>query len=125
MIDIDFFKKVNDTYGHDKGDLVLKKITNILKQELRSTDVLCRYGGEEFMIMMPEIRMEQAMYTAERLRKKVMDTDIELNSDKKINLTISLGVAESQIADSFDSIIKRVDEALYKAKDSGRNCVKN
>jgi len=118
MTDIDYFKKVNDTYGHAAGDLVLKTVSREIKHQLRDYDIAGRYGGEEFVILLPFTKLEEAQMVAERLRKSVEAGKIEI-SGKRINVTISLGVAEYKGKD----FIENADKALYKAKESGRNKV--
>lgn len=119
MTDIDYFKKVNDTYGHSAGDLVLKTVSREIKNQLRDYDVAGRYGGEEFVILLPFTKLEEAQMVAERLRKAVENKRIELADKQYINVTISLGVAEYKEKD----FIENADKALYKAKESGRNKV--
>ena len=119
MTDIDYFKKVNDTYGHAAGDLVLKTVSREIKNQLRDYDVAGRYGGEEFVILLPFTKIEEAKMVAERLRKAVESKKIELAGKQHINVTISLGVAEYKEKD----FIENADKALYKAKESGRNKV--
>lgn len=120
MTDIDYFKKVNDTYGHSTGDLVLKTVSREIKNQLRDYDVAGRYGGEEFVILLPFTKLEEAQMVAERLRKAVENKKIELADKQNINVTISLGVAEYKGEKDF---IENADKALYKAKESGRNKV--
>ena len=117
MYDIDFFKKVNDTYGHGTGDEVLKEYANFIKSLLRGSDSLCRIGGEEFMIILPYIGINEAKKVAEKLRSAVE------NYKKIVPVTMSFGVTEYIKGESEDSLFKRVDDALYKAKESGRNRV--
>lgn len=129
MTDIDFFKSVNDTYGHAVGDLVLKTVARTIKLQLRDYDVAGRYGGEEFVIMLPYTRLEEAKIVAERLRKAVENTQIDITKvnpdakDKKINVTISLGVYEYHKEDYEKTLIRNADKALYIAKETGRNKV--
>lgn len=118
MTDIDYFKKVNDTYGHAAGDLVLKTVSREIKNQLRDYDVAGRYGGEEFVILLPFTKLEEAKMVAERLRKSIETKKFDIGN-KKINITISLGVAEYKGKD----FIENADKALYKAKESGRNKV--
>jgi len=119
MFDIDYFKAVNDTYGHDVGDYVLKSTVDVIKKNIRKTDVFARYGGEEFLIMLPEIAIEGAKLCAENTRATIEQN----NFDKVKKITISVGVTMFKENDTIDSITKRVDEALYRAKDNGRNRV--
>ncbi|MGM0379823.1 MAG: GGDEF domain-containing protein [Bacillota bacterium] len=119
MFDIDHFKKVNDNYGHDIGDRVLIRLTNVVNELIRKNDTFARWGGEEFMILNPETNIEDAYDLAEKVRKKIKNTKIE----KVGNITCSFGVTEYKIEDEFDSFTKRVDEALYQAKENGRDRV--
>ncbi|WP_428028662.1 transporter substrate-binding domain-containing protein [Arcobacter sp.] len=117
LIDIDNFKNVNDTYGHDVGDYVLKTIANILKKNLRKIDVIGRWGGEEFLIICENTNIYQAQIVAENLRKTVENKYFDVVGNK----TISLGVVEFKVSDDIKTIFKRVDTALYSAKNSGKN----
>ncbi len=119
MFDIDRFKKVNDSLGHEAGDLILKELAAAAKENLRTTDFFARYGGEEFMVIAPETNLETARELAERLRLKIQAHDFHIG----MNITISLGVAAANGDDTENSIIRRVDSALYRAKDNGRNMV--
>ncbi len=121
MADIDHFKLVNDTYGHPTGDLVLQTLARLFQENLRTVDLLGRYGGEEFLLLLPETNYEQAMAAAERLRAQ-----IELAHTSEISpvaVTISLGVASGEATDSLtlNALIKLADDALYAAKAAGRN----
>ncbi len=123
MIDIDHFKKYNDTYGHPAGDYVLTKIASILLECIRSVDSAARYGGEEFMVMLPETDLEGAVEGAERIRSWVEGETFGTDA-KKVNITVSIGAAEfSANGDTVESIISSADTALYKAKRLGRNQV--
>ena len=119
MLDIDFFKKVNDTYGHDIGDKVLIQLTNKIKHLIRDSDIFCRYGGEEFIIIMPHCTAKKALEKAEYIRKIVE----KLTITPLKQLTISLGVTEVKKEDTIENMIKRVDKALYYSKENGRNRV--
>ncbi len=123
MFDIDDFKKINDTYGHDIGDIVLIKLTQTVKKIIRKGDLFIRYGGEEFLIILPNSNIENTYKIAEKIRKEIENLSIEIN-DKKLKFTISLGISEVNILDNslFDSI-KRADVNLYKAKQKGKNRV--
>lgn len=122
LLDIDFFKKVNDSFGHQAGDFVLEQISEKLKDVLRPHDVLGRYGGEEFFICLPETNYSSAHNLAKRILKEISELKIKYDS---YNLTINMsaGVIEYEKDETLKSIISRVDNLLYKAKDSGRNCV--
>ncbi|MFA5164668.1 MAG: diguanylate cyclase [Candidatus Omnitrophota bacterium] len=128
MLDIDHFKSFNDNYGHQVGDEVLIKISDMLKSSLRESDVASRYGGEELVVLAAETDKEGIYILAERVRKKIAEDVIVEYEDKKLRVTVSIGVTtltEDDIKrDIFpDDFLKRVDMALYKAKDKGRNCV--
>lgn len=119
MFDIDYFKQINDTYGHQVGDNALQEIVRVALDSIRQQDILGRYGGEEFMIFLPETPANKTTEIAERLRHKIESFQFKHFG----NLTCSFGVTEYNAGESLDDLIKRVDEALYIAKDSGRNCV--
>lgn len=119
MLDIDHYKEINDSYGHDVGDEVLKKLSKILLRNIRKVDILARWGGEEFAILMPKNNAEEAYRTLERLRKTIEST-VLMND---IRITISVGVAELKNTDAANDLVRRADEALYKAKNNGRNNV--
>jgi len=121
MLDVDKFKTLNDTYGHQYGDTVLTKITDIIKDTIRKTDVFARYGGEEFAILMPGTDLIGAIDFAERLRKKIEDYEYS----KQKTVTCSFGVAKYEKMDTVDSFIKKADLALYRAKELGRNRVES
>jgi len=119
FFDIDFFKNVNDTYGHDMGDYVLENIAKLVSKEIRSSDIFARWGGEEFIIFLPNTKIENAKNIAEKLRKIIEEH--AFSSIKKV--TCSFGVTQLREEDTKASFLKRVDVLLYKAKNSGRNCV--
>ena len=119
MMDLDFFKKINDTYGHLCGDCVLREITMLVNRTIRQYDLFARWGGEEFMILSPNNDMENARQLAERLRTEIEGFDFT----SAHSVTCSFGVAEFREGDDIDSFTKRADDALYKAKDKGRNRV--
>ena len=122
MLDIDFFKRVNDTYGHATGGKVLVKIAHVCQQHIRSTDLLARFGGEEFCFLLPETSANGALPFSERLRTAI--SDIVFESDGQVfSVTVSLGISECLGEnDSLGSLLERSDEALYSAKQAGRNC---
>ncbi len=120
MLDIDHFKRVNDTYGHDTGDYVLRRITELIRENIRITDILARYGGEEFVIILPETDVKGASRQIERMRKKIEKTSF----DGVGNLTISAGITSYIGGDGCKSMITRADEALYLAKEEGRNRIR-
>ncbi len=124
IMDMDHFKKVNDTYGHASGDEVLKTLAAIIVQAIRSADLAARYGGEEFVVLMPETDAARAFEASERLRKGVETAEFVIpHPDSPIKKTISIGYATMQPNDTPESLLKRADLALYEAKNSGRNKV--
>ncbi|WP_165222783.1 diguanylate cyclase [Aquisphaera insulae] len=124
MADIDRFKDINDTHGHDAGDLVLRKVAAILRESTRSEDLLARYGGEEFILALPIGSLEQAMNWAERLRSALAATPVAIDG-RSIRVTMSIGVAFRQQGASggLSELITQADRALYEAKRTGRNRV--
>ena len=124
MLDIDLFKNINDTYGHLAGDEVLRNTAKQLGTLLRETDILGRYGGEEFVLMLPETRLDGAKIMAERIRQQVAEAAVPYN-DTTLQVTISAGIAEYHASMArYEDLIKAADDALYHAKESGRNCVR-
>lgn len=124
IIDIDFFKKFNDTFGHQSGDAVLRQVAQTLKRNVRATDIVCRYGGEEMSIILPNTSKEEAQSTAEKICHRVADRKFKLAGDKETNVTISLGVATfPNDGDTASKIIDAADKRLYNAKHNGRNQV--
>jgi len=124
MLDVDFFKKFNDTYGHEAGDLVLKTLADTLRGRVRGEDVVCRYGGEEFIIILPEISRDMARLRAEELRKAVAGEMRIVHDSTELKVTISLGVALfPEHGDDPDMVVGAADQALYASKESGRNRV--
>lgn len=130
IMDMDHFKSVNDTYGHDGGDEVLKQLAEVIIHASRSTDLIARFGGEEFVVLMPETDPDSAINAANRMRELVEQNDFKLpvSADGKetmLKRTISVGIASmNPEGDSAEALLKRADEALYSAKNSGRNQVK-
>ena len=130
MTDIDFFKSVNDTYGHSAGDLALKTVAKTIKKELREYDIASRYGGEEFAILLPNTTLNEAYKVAERLRKqvekkKINVEELKIENVKEISVTISVGVSlyDPDKMKDFNNLYQAADKALYIAKESGRNQV--
>jgi diguanylate cyclase (GGDEF)-like protein/PAS domain S-box-containing protein len=119
MFDLDFFKEVNDEHGHDVGDKVLIELTKVVQTEIRSTDLLARWGGEEFVVLCPGIRVENVAQQADRIRRQIEEHAFGIIE----TMTVSFGVTEVKESDTIDSLMKRADVALYKAKESGRNRV--
>ena len=128
MIDVDYFKKVNDTYGHAAGDCVLKAVSEIIKTEIREYDIACRYGGEEFFIFLPQTNLNEAVLVAQRLRKVIEESKMDIREAKVENvpflkITVSIGVCQYDGAKSASAFAQNADKALYEAKTSGRNRV--
>lgn len=122
MLDLDHFKIINDKYGHDAGDRALKQFVRVLKDTLRDMDIIGRFGGEEFIVLLPETSITNAMKLAERLLKLVSDQPIEAGN-QTFFMTVSIGLAQlNEDIKSMDDIVKRTDKALYMAKQNGRNC---
>jgi diguanylate cyclase (GGDEF)-like protein len=121
LLDIDFFKKVNDTYGHNNGDRVLIQVANALHHIIRNIDIVCRWGGEEFVVLLPTASIENAIAIAEKIRVYVENMEIP----EVGKITVSCGVSEVEYEDNMKRVIERADKALYLAKNSGRNCVKS
>lgn len=124
IIDIDFFKKFNDTYGHQSGDAVLRQVAFTLKKNVRATDIVCRYGGEEMSIILPNTKYEEAVAIAQKLCSMVAEKKCKLSNGKESNVTISLGVATyGTDGETPAAIIESADKRLYNAKENGRNRV--
>ena len=124
MLDIDHFKKINDTYGHPTGDMVICTLADICRRESREIDVVARLGGEEFAILLPETAMQDALVVAERVRAAVENTSVKSMDNVEFRFTVSIGAAEQPRDDkSEEKLIGMADAALYQAKTSGRNRV--
>jgi len=122
LLDIDHFKHVNDTYGHQAGDAVLKGLSELLGRQARAIDRVCRYGGEEITIILPEIDLEAATNIAERLRAAVETQTFDINTSKPLRITVSIGVASFPAhADNVQALVAAADAAMYEAKRGGRN----
>jgi len=121
IIDIDYFKDINDTYGHLNGDVVLIDLVNTIKKTIRTTDIFGRIGGEEFAVLMPQTNLDNATQLAERIRRNIEKSEIFFD-DQRINVTVSIGLSYLKTEDSIiQHILRRADEALFKAKKNGRN----
>jgi two-component system cell cycle response regulator len=124
LIDMDFFKSVNDTHGHDIGDSVLKEFAQRLRRNIRGVDLACRFGGEEFVVLMPDTDYRQAQNVAERVRMAVAERTFQAPGERPLTVTCSVGLALNETKmDTPESILKRADVALYRAKREGRNRV--
>jgi two-component system cell cycle response regulator len=124
VIDMDYFKAVNDTHGHDAGDIVLKEFSARLRRNIRGVDLACRFGGEEFVVLMPDTDYQQAQSVAERVRTAVAERLFNVGVEKALTITVSVGVALNEHdTDTPEMLLKRADVALYRAKREGRNRV--
>lgn len=127
FMDIDYFKKVNDTYGHASGDLVLQIVANRIKNQLRASDIPIRFGGEEFTVLLPQTCSDEAMLLAERIRQAVQQSPVNIETGEQLNTSISIGVSQilahnhEQLAGLGEKLLHDADSALYNAKESGRN----
>jgi len=122
MVDIDFFKRVNDTYGHLTGDKVISHVAAVLQDEVRPNDIVCRFGGEEFVIFIADADHGAGAATAERLRAAVANSPID-DAGTTLSVTVSIGGSLKQATDHIETAIQRADDALYRAKNGGRNQV--
>ena len=120
VCDLDFFKKINDTYGHAAGDKVLSKVGEIFNKTLRGTDFSCRFGGEEFLILLPETNTEDAKLAMEKLRLKIEESPFHFRGER-VQVTVSIGLSEFVKGDTLDQVFERADQAVYEAKNAGRN----
>lgn len=124
MVDVDHFKDINDTYGHSCGDEIIQKVAAILTTAIRKYDVACRYGGDEFLLILSDCDSENALIKAQKIKKEIENVVVDPESDVESPLTASIGVAQCpRNGDSRDAILKAVDDALYTAKQGGRNQV--
>jgi len=121
IFDIDYFKKINDKYGHNIGDIVLQKISKEVSSSIRDTDCFARFGGEEFIILLPNISKEQLLLFAEKIRKLIENIEIKYTNKEKIKFTISIGVTVYYKNDTIEKFIDRADIAMYESKEKGRN----
>ena len=120
LIDLDFFKSINDTFGHNVGDSVLIQVSNMLLRHLRNVDIIGRWGGEEFIVLLPTATLDNAETLAHKLREAIAEYEME----KDVYVTASFGITQIKEGDTLDLAVKRADDALYEAKRSGRNCVR-
>lgn len=123
MIDADHFKKVNDTWGHKTGDKVLIELASTCERALRDVDIVARYGGEEFVIFLDGVNSKKAKTVADRLRESISEIIVHADNGDEVRFTVSIGISSYEISDNIDTLIKTADEALYKAKENGRNRV--
>jgi diguanylate cyclase (GGDEF)-like protein len=122
IMDIDYFKDINDHYGHIAGDDVLKAVSQLLSNGIRQGDIVARYGGEEFLIFLPMTELESAHILVERLRQ-TLEQFVHKIDNETVIVTASFGIAQHEVNDSADRTIARADKALYRAKEAGRNCI--
>jgi diguanylate cyclase (GGDEF)-like protein len=122
FLDIDDFKRVNDTLGHLKGDKIMRQVAAILKKGIRQADLLCRYGGDEFVMLLSQTAPDQAILLAERLRQSIVQSSMN-QPEQDLKITVSIGVAGLEPQMSTESLIKEADEAHYRAKQGGKNRV--
>ena len=123
MIDADHFKKVNDTHGHAVGDIVLQALADCCRRTLRESDIVARFGGEEFVVLLPDATIENGIRVAERLRIKISKLVVKNEQDQDVQFTVSIGLVSSSMTDDITELLKMSDEALYAAKENGRNQV--
>jgi diguanylate cyclase (GGDEF)-like protein len=124
MADVDHFKELNDSYGHLLGDRVLYEVAHVINNNIRPTEMVARYGGDEFIILLPDKDIETARLMAQRLQKAIKETLPIPCGDKDIfHPTLSIGIAETKNGQTPEALIRSVDEAMYRAKSNGRNCI--
>ncbi|MBO6798298.1 PleD family two-component system response regulator [Maricaulis sp.] len=123
LLDIDYFKRINDTHGHEAGDVVLKIFAQRITAQLRALDLASRYGGEEFVILMPGSGLAEAEHAAERIRRSVCSELFKLSDELELPVTVSIGLAQASPGEPMESLLRRADAALYEAKTDGRNRV--
>jgi diguanylate cyclase (GGDEF)-like protein len=124
MVDIDWFKKINDSYGHEAGNEVLRELSNVIKRCIRDVDIFCRYGGEEFAVILPQTAKLEAEHIGERIRAQVEETIINTEKNGRLKITVSVGVsAYPENGRSHEDLVTAADQALYRAKGSGKNLV--
>lgn len=125
LIDADHFKSINDTYGHIVGDKILQHLAFLIRENIRKIDIPCRYGGEEFAVILPATPLLTGVHVAERLREEIQNSKVTLESGKKISLTVSIGVSSTEQYNEHtpETFLKSADTQLYSAKEQGRNKV--
>lgn len=122
ILDIDDFKKINDTYGHISGDTVIKEVADVVVQSVRSIDYVGRWGGEEFIVVMPSTCIDEAITAANRISGNIRNLEI-ISSDRSIRTTATIGVSALYEADTCESLLEKADKNLYKGKSGSKNCV--
>jgi len=129
LLDVDHFKRINDTHGHPAGDAVLRYVARLIRAQLRGSDVVARYGGEEFVMLLPATPLAAALDTAERIRRVIAAQSMPVQTAEPLRITVSIGAAllpgegEADAAVSAAALVQRADQALYAAKQGGRNRV--
>ena len=124
MVDIDWLNKINDSYGHEVGNVVLKELSDVIKSCIRDVDIFCRYGGEEFVVILPQTAQEEASRIGERIREKVEEMVVDADDDRSLKITVSVGVTSyPENGKSHEDLVSVADQALYRAKGSGKNLV--
>lgn len=121
MLDLDHFKEINDTHGHLIGDMLLTKLGSKIKKHIRKTDIACRYGGDEFLILLPNANLTAANNIAEEIRREILEDFCLTDTGERVQNTVSIGITVNRVSDSFDGLFLRADAALYQAKKTGRN----
>lgn len=124
MADVDHFKSINDDHGHEEGDAVLLRISRFIKRMTRDSDSICRWGGEEFLVLMPHTDLHRAMFLAERMRSHI-NQELHATGKAEIQISLTLGVAERQFGECLEMAVQRADKALYEGKSAGRNRVES
>ncbi len=125
LYDLDYFKEINDRHGHEIGDEVLQDLTKLIYKELRASDILIRYGGEEFLVLLPRTNLSEAMIQSERVRVKIEKTSIGTLAPGQITASIGVSVWDPQTPIDQETLLNNADKALYNAKHAGRNCVRS
>jgi len=124
MLDIDHFKRFNDTFGHEAGDQILREVSEILRESVRTEDIVCRYGGEEFLVILPGMGAEASFHRAEDIRQRVSKMRLDFHREAPKEVTISIGVSTyPQAGQAVEELVRSADRALYSAKERGRNRV--
>ena len=123
MADIDYFKKVNDTYGHVTGDHALRALAQLIEKRIRKSDTFCRFGGEEFVLLFPNTEKAKGFELVEAIRQEVAETEFEISEDLTLQFSFSGGITECHPGEEMEAILEVTDKKLYQAKQSGRNQV--
>jgi diguanylate cyclase (GGDEF)-like protein len=123
ILDLDHFKQINDSFGHGVGDEVLRSFADLARRKLRETDALARWGGEEFLLLMPDTTVDQALLVVQRMRAGLTDLHVA-DALPELRLTFSAGLTEFQFDEALETTIERADRLLYQAKSEGRNCTR-